>query len=162
MKNFHLPDTISSSEDLVALIMEVRSYAKWFALYVNAAKTGVTPQHPQPELTATATATIRSAAQNGALNPALLDTLISDLEAIHKNARSITITLAAPAPNEVKRDIVAWARANIAEDALINFRFNAQIVGGMIVRAGSRIFDWSFKKSIMENRSKLAETLGRV
>lgn len=157
-----LPDTISSSEDLVSLIMEIRTYAKWFALQNNAKKTGATANHPQPELTPTATDTIRSAAKDGKLSTALLDNLIASLESINKHARSFTITLAAPAPNDVRRDIIAWTRANIAEDALINFRFNAQIVGGMIVRVGSRIYDWSFKKAILENKSKLAETLDRV
>jgi len=162
MTAVRIPDTISSSEDLVSLIMEVRTYAKWFSLMTNAQRTGTRPDHQQPELTTTATEVIRASATDGTLTPTALDSLIADLESVHKHARSLTITLAAPAPNDVKRDIVAWTRANVAEDALINFRFNSQIVGGMIVRVGSRIYDWSFKKAIMENKSKLAETLSRV
>ena len=162
MTAFRLPDTISSSEDLVSLIMEIRTYAKWFALQNNAQKTGAAANHPQPELTPTATDIIRSSAKEGKLSTVLLDDLIASLESTNRNARSFTITLAAPAPNDVRRDIIAWTRSNIAEDALINFRFNAQIVGGMIVRVGSRIYDWSFKKAILENKSKLAETLDRV
>ena len=157
-----LPENISSSEDLAALIMEVRSYAKWYSQVANARKIGANHKDSQPALTDTATITIRSAAEKDSLAPEQLDGLISDLERIYKRAQTLTITLAAPAPADVRREIVSWVRSNISTDALINFRFNSQIVGGMVVRIGSKIYDWSFRKAILENKSKLAETLNRV
>ena len=91
-----------------------------------------------------------------------LDELITELERISQHAPTITITLVAPAPAEVKKTLVAWCRQSLHPDMLVSLRFNATILGGMVVRSRSQIYDWSWKRSIMNNRHRFAEVLNRV
>jgi F0F1-type ATP synthase delta subunit len=45
---------------------------------------------------------------------------------------------------------------------LVTVRFNSTIAGGMVVRLGSRMYDWSWRRLLMEQRSNYAEVLRRV
>lgn len=160
--NFTLPETISSSEDLMTLSLEVSSYAQWFNQFVIANKAGTKYQAAQPELSVVASDIIRDWAKQEQLTTARLDELIEILETIKSRAKTMTITLAAPATAELKKALVSWARDNISPDVLISFRFNATILGGMVVRFGSHVFDWSFRRVIMSERHKIPEILNRV
>jgi F0F1-type ATP synthase delta subunit len=91
-----------------------------------------------------------------------LDKLIETLEDYGTSAPIITITLAAPAPNSLKKTLIDWCRKNIAPNALIDFRFNATMLGGMVVQYGSRIYDWSFRRQILAARDKFPEILRNV
>jgi hypothetical protein len=157
-----LPDTISSDEDLMGLIIEIRNYAKWFNQYRNAARAHVAYTEQQPQLSPEALATLKASSDTAELTSGLLDALIQELEYTKAHAKLMTITLAAPATNEVKKSLVAWARAHIAPDILISFRFNSTLLGGMVVRFGSRIFDWSFRRTILNERYRVGEVLKHV
>lgn len=157
-----LPASVSSAQDLTSLILEVRSYAKWYSQYATAAKVNTKYKEAQPELTPTATELIRSWGKQQALSQKSLDELISTLEKTAAHAPVLTITLAAPATSEVKRTLVDWCRANIHQDILVTFRFNSTILGGMVVRFGSKIYDWSFRRAILNERQKFGEILTRV
>ncbi len=159
---YNLPPNISSRSDLSALILEIRTYTKWYGQYVNAAKVGVQFTAAQPELSQTASTLLREHAAHTPLSPETLDQLITALLDVEKNAPSISISLVGPAPAEVKAAIVAWCRTNLHESMLVTIRFNSTILGGMVVRSGSRIFDWSWKRAIMDNRGRFAEVLSRV
>ena len=74
----------------------------------------------------------------------------------------MSITLAAPAGAGLKRTLAEWCRQNIDENLLVHFDFNATLLGGMVVNYGSRIFDWSFRRRILEDRAKFPEVLRRV
>ena len=158
----NLPSTISSTSELTALILEVRTYTKWFGQYLNAQRAGQTLKDPQPELTPTASTMIREWGNQSPLSIARLDELIEELERIKIEAPLMTITLAAPATSEVRQSLAAWARVEIDPNMLINFRFNATILGGLVVRVGSRVYDWSFRRSIMANRQHFGEVIARV
>jgi F0F1-type ATP synthase delta subunit len=70
--------------------------------------------------------------------------------------------LAAPPSNGIKKTLVAWCRKNIATDILVNFDFNSTLLGGMVVRYGSHVFDWSFRRKILEEHSKFPGVLRNV
>lgn len=160
--NASLPPTICSMSDLTSLLLEVRTYAKWYGQVINASKVNVKFTEPQPELSETTAAMIRDHAKQTPLSPASLDQLISELETIAAQAPTITITLAAPAPAEVKKILVAWCRSNLHPTMLVSLRFNSTILGGMVVRSRSQIYDWSWKRALMSNRDRYAEVLSRV
>lgn len=157
-----LPATVSSPGDVMGLVLEIKAYQQWYGQYANAERAGAHYQASQPELSETASQVIRQWAATEALTPARIDQLIVELEHIQKTAPTITITLAAAAPNEVKRALVTWCREHIDEDILVAFKFNATILGGMVVRYGSRIYDWSFRTRLMNNRNHFAEVLTHV
>ena len=158
----NLPPTISSPSDLTALILDVRRYAKWFLETTVAGKVRTAYQATQPDLSPAAADLIRSWAAETTLSSERLDELVTALEVTLKNSPVITVTLAAPAPSEVRRTLVNWCRHEIDPTILVTFTFNATILGGMIMRVGSRVYDWSFKRQIMENRHKFSEVLNRV
>lgn len=157
-----LPSTVSSQQDLSTLILEIREYTKWFAH--NAIKERVHAKNvtPPPVLTPGAAELIRAASNKKLLSSADLELLISELETTKKSAPSITVTLAAPATTTIKQQLVTSCRANIAENALVTFKFNSGLCGGMVIHYGSHVFDWSFRRQILENRHKFTEVLRSV
>lgn len=157
-----MPDQVASPQDLSSLVFEVRDYARWYEHEIVKQKSGVKSTSAQPELSAVASGVIRDWADQKPLSQATIDELIALLESYSKTAPVMTITLAAPAPSKLRSDLTAWARANLAPNVLISFHFNSTILGGMVVRVGSRIYDWSFRRQLMNNMSKFPEVLGRV
>lgn len=155
-----LPSSISSRQDLKAVVMELQAYAHWSSQ--NAVKQRVVnqPFEGQPGLSPAAAELLRQAGAGP--DSQNLDRLIGALEAFAAKAPYVTITLAAPAPNSLKQAIVTWFRQNVRPDILVDFNFSAPMLGGMSVRYGSHVFDGSFKRKIMANRNKFPEVLRHV
>lgn len=160
--SFSLPDAVASSQDLMALVLDVKQYAEWFRHESIKRQVSVANAKEALQLSPIAVEVIRDWSNQGPLTTARLDELISELEAYQKQAPVMTITLAAPASRGLKTTIVSWCRKNVAPTVLVTFDFNATILGGMVVRSGSHIYDWSFRRTILDNRSKLPEVLRRV
>lgn len=160
--SFVLPDAIASPQDLGGLIFEIRDYARWYEHEFVKQRSGVTSVSAQPQLSVLASGVIRDWAASQPLSSDSLSALIATLEHYDKTAPTMTITLAAPAPAKLRADLTAWARTNLAPGMLINFRYNSTILGGMVVRLGSRIYDWSFRRQLMNNMSAFPEILSRV
>lgn len=160
-----LPASISSPQDLGALILELKAYAKW-ANHVNIKlrmHQKVTTDPPELTPAANELLHLHSWTNNGQpLDAEACEQLINRLNKIKTKAPTVNITLAAPATKQLKTTIVAWCRQNVDPGALVNFQFSASILGGMVVRYGSHMYDWSFRAKIMDNRAKFAEVLRRV
>src|SRR3977135_1279699 len=141
-----LPASISSPQDLADLLAEVQQYARWFA-HESIKKRVATKYATDAPLKPPAVAEIlRNWEGEKPVNQQSLDTLIETLKTYKTTAPSLTITLAAPATGGLKATLVAWCRENIAPNVLVTFQFNSTLLGGMIVRYGSRVFDWSFRR----------------
>lgn len=158
----NLPDSVSSAQDLSALTMEIHEYAKWFAHNAIKERAHAKRGVPPPIVSAGALELIRSCSGTKLLTQKSLDDLIHELELFKKTASIITITLAAPPTGDIKATLVAWCRKNISKNILVNFRFNSTLLGGMVVRFGSHVFDWSFRRQILNERSKFPEVIRRV
>jgi hypothetical protein len=157
-----MPNSVSSMEDVTALALEVRDYARWFSHAVVKMHVNGT-QIPKPPVVSPATSElIHDWGTKQPLNQKSLDNLITALEDFKLHAATMTITLAAPAGGDLKQQLVGWCRQNISADVLVNFRFNATLLGGMVVRLGSHVFDWSFRRQILASRDKFPEILRRV
>lgn len=157
-----LPDTICSPQDLTVLILEIKEYSKWYGHESIKQRANVRAHSTQPVLSTTTTQLLRSMSTNGTLSPTQLDSLIQELEKHKASASTITLTLSAPAPTSVKRSLTAWCRKELSPDILVSFEYNRALLGGMVVRYGSRIYDWSFKRTILTTDIKFAEVLARV
>lgn len=141
-----LPATILSVQDVEGLIVEIKQYGKWLSHNNVKQRLNIPASTELPELTPAAQDIIAGAGTD-------LEGLVGDLEDLRDNAPRLTITLAAPAGGELKRTLSAWCRANIEPDVLISFQFNSTLLGGMVVRYGSHIFDWSFRRRVIDTRS---------
>lgn len=160
-----LPDSLSSPQDLGAVILEIRGYARWASHAAIKQRAGVrktTAADAAPVLSPAAAELVATVGDAGRPSGPALDGLIKTLETYRKSAPTITITMAAPPTNGLKQTLVAWCRANISPDALVSFAFSSSLLGGMVVRYGSHVYDWSFRRQILDNRSKFPEVLRRV
>lgn len=157
-----LPNTMSSPQDLSAAIIEIREYARWFSHDAIKRRVNSTHLTEPPTISTIAQQLLDGWTARQALSQERLDSLVSSLEELKDNAPSLTITLAAPPTSDIKQTLVAWCRQNIASDILVTFSFNATLLGGMVIRYGSRIFDWSFRRQILAARANFPEVLRRV
>ena len=158
----NLPDSVASSQDLTALALEIRAYAGWFAHESIKKRGDIRQVTESPLLSAAAEELLRAWGKKKPIDGPILDGLIETLDAYQDSARSITITLAAPPSTGLKSNLVSWCRQNIAPNILVTFRFNATLLGGMVVCYGSRVFDWSFRRQILANRANFPEVLRNV
>jgi len=157
-----LDNSISSPQDLKAMVLEVKTYAKWYnSSSIKLRVNGSTPEN-QPVLSNQTVALIKSWAADKPLTQDRLDELLEELSEFEKSCPLITVTLAAMPSGELKHKMVDWCRAQIAPNVLVDFRFNSTLLGGMVVKYGSRIYDWSFRRQIIDNRQLFPEVLRRV
>jgi hypothetical protein len=157
-----LPDTVASSQDITALELEVREYARWFTHESIKHRTHASHKSDEPALSPACKELLTTQGGKKGFDRAALDNLVKELEHYNRTAPTITLTLAAPVTGTIKTSLVKWCRTNIAPDTLVNFQFNATILGGMVVRYGSHVYDWSFRRQILANRDKFPEVLRRV
>lgn len=157
-----LPNTIASHQDLSSLILEIRTYNKWLTHESVKNRVAQSPIAPAPHLSEAGTAMLRSLSAHKKLSVEGIDELLRVLEAYKQQAPSITMTLAGLPPQALKNDLVAWCRANLDPSVMVNFSVNSTLLGGMVVRYGSRVFDWSFRRQILANASNFPETLRNV
>ncbi len=154
----NLPVTVASRQDVSRLRTEVERYQAWARQYQNASKRDLHYQHEQPALSDAASIIIRQwleAKQS-------LDELVLALYTLSKTAPNITLTLAGPAPSSVQAQLVAWARKNLDPQMLIEFRWNSRILGGLIARTDTGVYDWSHRSVLMASRDKLVQRLMHV
>ncbi|HET8883890.1 MAG TPA: F0F1 ATP synthase subunit delta [Candidatus Saccharimonadales bacterium] len=157
-----LPSSVASSQDLTALLLEVRDYARWVAHESIKKRVDTKGASEPPILSPALTELLRGQGFKKPLDRQNLDELIKALEKYHATAPSITLTLAAPPTSDIKKTLVTWCRENIAPNILVTFQFNTTLLGGMVVRHGSHIFDWSFRRQILAARNQFPEVLRRV
>ena len=157
-----LPNSVSSAQDVASIILEIKSYGRWFSHQAILQRTGAKHATESPQLSPTATELLRSWSAKQPLTQTRLDELSTVLQQFIKSAQVVTITLAAPPTGDVKQTLVAWCRTNISPQILVSFQFNQTLLGGMVVRYGSRIFDWSFRRQILAARDTFPEVLRRV
>lgn len=157
-----LPNSVSSLEDVRSLTLEVREYARWFAHNAIKKQVGAKNVTEAPTLSPAAKELLRSWTDKQPLTSSRLDELIATLDHFKDTASALTITLAAPASASLKQELVGWCRKNLASDILVSFQFNSTLLGGMVVRCGSRIFDWSFRPQLLNNRKQFPEIFRHV
>lgn len=162
MSNLHLPATIASPQDLSALLMEIQEYTRWFEHETVKRKMQVTQQTTPPVLAPSTGEYLRDLSRQQPLSVARLDAVMSALEEYKTTAPRVTITLAVPITPPIRTQLIQWFRVNISPAVLVTFQFNSTLLGGMVVRCGSRVFDWSFRRQILHEQPKLTEALSRV
>lgn len=158
----NLPESVYSPQDIAGLIIELHDYSRWFSSQAILKRTHASHNSEQPSISSVSMGLINSLETKNGISQHDIDELISTLEKLRSSLPVITVTLAAPATRDIKKTIVIWCRKNISDNILVNFGFNATLLGGMVIRSGSHIFDWSFKRQILENRAKFPEVLKNV
>ncbi len=159
----NIPESIVSQTDLSALIFEIKNYEKWYVSTQIKQTVEARPvQINIPSLSEPALEILKNESRGNPLNNGHIEQIIDALESYQDNSPSITITLAAPPSQTLKKTLSKWCRENLSKDMLVNFRFNATLLGGMVVQCGSHIYDWSWRRAILNNRNSFPEVLRRV
>ena len=159
----NLDGSVASPQDLETVILEIKGYARWFqhTAVKRQAQAGKSTDQP-PALSRTAAGLIKDWCGAKPLDLASLDELIASLGNYASTAPRMTITLAAPAAGSLKTALVDWCRQNVSPSILVNFEFNSALLGGLVVRCGSHVYDWSFRRQILANLNKIPEALKHV
>ncbi|MCL4357324.1 F0F1 ATP synthase subunit delta [Patescibacteria group bacterium] len=164
MNQLKLDGSISSSEDLRAVIEEIKSYKSAFRqAQIKAAVSHHPGRQPLPELSSPAAAMLNQfrSGSKPIINETIEQALV-ELERMFAQAVKIRVVLAAPAPNSLKRRLTDWMRNNVAKNLLIDYRYDSGILGGMVIIAGSHIYDWSLRRDLQANGDKFKEVISRV
>ncbi len=159
---YSLPSSIISPQDLTIAIHEVQDYSAWAHHETIKQKVGAHKPTVAPELNPATAELLGGWSKVNGTTADSYRQLIESLEHIANHAPTITITLAAPAPQQVKEHIVAWCRHSLAESVLVTFSFNSTILGGLVVRAGSHIYDWSLHRRLIDSAHSFTEVLNHV
>jgi ATP synthase delta (OSCP) subunit len=162
MMKINLPDAVASTQDLASMSLELHEYSKWYSHAAILKRTGNKHVSDAPALTPAATELLHAWTAKNPLSQSSLDELIEFVKTYSDSASVITITLAAPATRDIKSLLVSWCRTNISPNILVTFKFNATLLGGMVVQRGSRIFDWSLRRDILNEKNKFPEVLRSV
>jgi hypothetical protein len=157
-----LPPSVASVQDLTSLTIEMREYSKWYAHEEIKKRVDAKHTSPAPVLSKSASELLREWKSIQKIDRQSLDLLITTLEDYGKKATNITITLAAAPSSGIKTSLVAWCRENLAPDIMVSFQFNATLLGGLVVRHGSHVYDWSFRRQILAARNTFPEVLRSV
>lgn len=157
-----LQNSISSQQDLRAVIQEIMSYSHWLSQSQIKQKVSSTPIQSPPLISDAAQDLVNQWMADKITAQKGFDELLVVLEDYLSIAPTMAITLAALPSAELKKLLIDWCRQNITNNILVSFRFDSTILGGMVVRYGSHIYDWSFKRQILASRDKFPEVLRRV
>jgi hypothetical protein len=93
---------------------------------------------------------------------ASLEQLIKQLEIVRAKAPVVHVTLADLPGQHLRTELVKWFRREIDPTVLVSFNVNTTIVGGIVVRTGSHLHDYSFRRGLWEHRRALMEVFKRV
>ena len=156
-----LPANVYSPQDLDGLLMEIREYARWYSHEAVKKKATAKPSQP-PSVSSDTREVIREWHGGKESTAKTLDKLIAAVEDLRDTAPTIAITLAAPAGPKLKAQLTDWCRQHLRADILVDFSFDGSLLGGMVVRWGSHIYDWSFRRQILQSRHQFPEVLRRV
>lgn len=157
-----LPETIYSVAQLEAYVFELNSYIAWLDAQHVKQKVGVKSGGGEPTLSQELVDLVMSQSGGSATSIEQLNTVKAVFSQCLERSPRVTVTLAAIPGPAVKKKLVSWFRHEGGENILIDFTANRNLLGGIMVRTKNRIFDYSFRKRIIDNRARLPEVLKRV
>lgn len=158
-----LPPTLASVEQLEGVMFELTEYLDWsrqsqIKTKVAPAKAGVEPKAWSAELQAI----LETWSEGKELTMHKVEDLMKELQHVRKTAPAIHLTLAAVPGVAMRQQFVTWFRDEIHPQVLLSFSANRTILGGMVLRAGSHIYDYSWRKLLLAKRDILPELVSHV
>lgn len=158
-----LPDTLVTPQDLSRVEVELASFSDWFGHNMVKRQLQLSKGTSLPSLSPETMALLRqTSTADGNLSQDSLQLLIDAVKTLGATAPTMTVTLAAPASAPIRRQLASWCRNELSPAMLISFRFNSTLLGGVVLRVGSRVFDFSFRRKLLDNNVSFAEVLRHV
>ena len=156
-----LPLDLYSPEQLSAIIIELRAHNS-AVRDANVRSKATHEQSPAPVHTsALLMATLREAGV-GPTDESALEKLLKQLEVIRDRAPAVHLMMAALPNRDFKRKLTDWFRAEIHPYAMLTFATRMDIGGGIIIQAGSHIYNYSFREQILSHKQRISEIYNSV
>ncbi|MDX1535334.1 MAG: F0F1 ATP synthase subunit delta [Candidatus Spechtbacterales bacterium] len=96
------------------------------------------------------------------ISATLIDNFLEVLIETKENAPRFHVVFADYPEREIRTKITSWFRNNIHPRALISFRYDSLLVGGLVVRSRNKIFDFSFRNKLQNSKLKPVDILENV
>lgn len=154
--SLHVPVDIHTPSQLSTAVAQLQTYRNELRDLTIRAKVQKQKRAELPELSETLTGILHSN-NIAADSDSQLESLQRDLNTALKTAPVVHITLAATAGRTLKRQLTVWFRTQIHPLCLLTFATRGDIGGGIILQAGSHLYDYSFKDRLLANKSRLTE-----
>jgi hypothetical protein len=153
----HLPLDLHSPDHVSGVLVELQKYRGELRDSVVRAKAG--GKGGKPDMTEHLEGLLKSSGVTTDNEPAL-EALAKILDTTLKKAPVMHVLLAAPATRTFKRQITVWFRSQVHPHSLLTFAARSDIGGGIILQAGSHMYDYSFRSAILDNKKRLMELAG--
>jgi len=156
-----LPLDLYSPEQLSTIIIELRGHAS--SLRDATVRARVAPQESPAQIHTSALllGTYREAGVSQT-DQIASEKLLKQLEAIRDRAPAVHLMMAALPNRDFKRKLVEWFRSEIHPYSLLTFATRADIGGGVIIQAGSHIYNYSFREQILSHKHRISEMYNSV
>lgn len=149
-----LPDTIYSPDQVSAAILELNTYQAALHDAMVRSQGGQNISLPEPGgLLSDLFSALNIRPDNGSM----IEAVTKDLSQILTKSPVVHITLAAAPTHAIKKQLTAWFRTEINPSLLITFAVRSDLGGGIVLRAGSKVYDFSFKRQLLANKQRIAE-----
>jgi len=157
MTELSLPPDVYSPEVLSIVMMELRDHILQATQAATKARvTNATTTAERPHLSAQLRAVLATAGVKED-DLARLQTLSTQLEDLRKQAPVVHLLLTALPNRPQKHQFVQWFREHIHPHLLLTFATRSDIGGGVIVQAGSHVYDFSFREQLIHNKKRIGE-----
>lgn len=157
--DLHLPVDVYSPQQTSSLLLELHSYAGSLRQLAIKARVDGKTEMELPELSSLLANLINSCSVAEA-DLAGLENLHKTLTDALKKAPIMHITLSALPARTLKRRLTVWFRTQIHPLSMLTFTGRSDIGGGIILQAGSHLYDHSFRQRILANPKRIGELAG--
>lgn len=115
-----------------------------------------------PQLSSESTQLVEQLNTNEQQKPESILQIVSWLEVLERQVKTLSISLVSTAPYALKQDIVVWLRDNIHSEIMVDFHVNPDIAGGVVVRTPRAVYDHSFRTLLLSPPKRFTEVLDHV
>jgi hypothetical protein len=149
-----LPLDLYSPDQLGIVMLELRDHIN--AMRDKAVREKETGQPEEPPHVSALLLGVMHGAGVRSEDQAAQEELQRSLQMIREKAPVAHITLAALPPRTLKRQLIEWFRTQINPYCLLTFSTRTDIGGGIVLRAGSKVYDFSFRHQIVGNKERIS------
>lgn len=158
----HLPVDLYSADQLSAAMLELHDYIGTMRDAAIRNKTSDSKARLEaPHLSALLLGLFRGA-DIAPDDQRAAESLLHALELIRSKAPVVHVTLPALPNRTLKRKLTVWFRAEVHPHTFLTFATRSDIGGGIIVQAGSHVYDFSFRQQLLGNKHRIAEIFNGV
>lgn len=159
--NLRLPVDLYSPDQLSAVILELHDYVGTLRDMAVRSKSKTAKREEEPHVSALLLGALHGAEiKLGDAKAA--EQLLGALKLVRDKAPVVHVTLAALPNRTLKRQLTVWFRTQVHQHILMTFAMRSDIGGGIVVRAGSHVYDFSLKYILVENKHRISEIFAGV